>query len=112
MVMATYQYECNTTLLFLGFSRQEYWNTGILEVILQARILEWVAFPFSSGSSNPGIERGSPALQANSLLTELPGKALFFFFHEEGKISVLVCIFSDSQSVKCILMKLSCIMIK
>ena len=82
--------------------------------ILQARILEWVAFPFSRGSSqprdwtqvsciagrfftswatteaqeywngyaipspgdlpNPGIEPGSPALQANSLPTEFWGK--------------------------------------
>ena len=25
------------------------------------RILEWVAYPFSSGSSDPGIELGSPA---------------------------------------------------
>ena len=31
------------------------------------RILEWVAYPFSSGSSDPGIELGSPALQADSL---------------------------------------------
>ena len=42
--------------------------------ILQARILEWVAFPFSRGSSNPGIEPGSPALQADSLLSEPPRK--------------------------------------
>ena len=82
--------------------------------ILQDRILEWVAFPFSKGSSqprdrtqvsriaggfstswatreaqeywsgesipipgdllNPGIELGSPALQADSLPTELSGK--------------------------------------
>ncbi|XDA72855.1 hypothetical protein R6Z07F_003133 [Ovis aries] len=27
--------------------------------ILQARILEWVAIPFSKGSPNPGIEPGS-----------------------------------------------------
>ena len=38
--------------------------------ILQARILEWVAFPFSRGSSQPR----SPALQADSLPAELPGK--------------------------------------
>ena len=37
--------------------------------ILQARILEWVAFPFSRGSST-GIEPRSPALQADSLLAE------------------------------------------
>ena len=38
--------------------------------ILQARILEWVAVSSSRGSSNPGIEPWSPALQANSLLSE------------------------------------------
>ena len=34
--------------------------------ILQARILEGVAIPSSRGSPNPGIEPGSPALQADS----------------------------------------------
>ena len=38
--------------------------------ILQARILEWVAFPFSMGSSQPGIEPRSPALEADSLSAE------------------------------------------
>ena len=38
------------------------------------RILEWVAYPFSGGPSQPRIERGSPALQADSLPTELSGK--------------------------------------
>ena len=33
--------------------------------ILQARILEWVAYPFSRDLSNPGIELGSPALQVD-----------------------------------------------
>ena len=42
--------------------------------ILQARILEWVAFPFSRGSSNPGIEPRSPALQVDSLPAEPPWK--------------------------------------
>ena len=42
--------------------------------ILQARILEWVAFPFSRGSSHPEIETRSPTLQAYSLTTELSGK--------------------------------------
>ena len=35
------------------------------------RILEWVAYPFSRGSSDPGIEPGFPALQVDSLPTEL-----------------------------------------
>ena len=42
--------------------------------ILQARILEWVAYAFSRGSSQPRIEPGSPALQADSLPAELPEK--------------------------------------
>ena len=42
--------------------------------IFQARILEWVAHPFSRGSSQPGIKPRSPALQADSLPSESPGK--------------------------------------
>ena len=42
--------------------------------ILQARILEWVAIPFSRGYSDPRIEPGSPALQADSLPSEPPGR--------------------------------------
>ena len=38
--------------------------------ILQARILEWVAFPFSRDLPSPGIEPRFPALQADSLLAE------------------------------------------
>ena len=37
--------------------------------ILQARVLDWVAISFSRGLPNPGIKRGSPALQADSLQT-------------------------------------------
>ena len=44
--------------------------------ILQATILEWVAIPSSKGFSHPGIEPRSSALQADSLLTEPPGKPL------------------------------------
>ena len=47
--------------------------------ILQARILEGVAVSFPRGSSqlrsDPGIKPRSPALQADSLPTEPPGKA-------------------------------------
>ena len=38
------------------------------------RILEWAAFPFSRGSSRPRNLTRSPALQADSLSTELSGK--------------------------------------
>ena len=42
--------------------------------ILQARILKWVTMPSSGVSSHPRIESGSPALQADSLPSEPPGK--------------------------------------
>ena len=42
--------------------------------ILQARILEWVAIPFSRGSSQLGIEPASLHWQADSLPLEPPGK--------------------------------------
>ena len=42
--------------------------------ILQARILQWVSFPFSRGSSYPGIKPRSLILQADSLPAELQGK--------------------------------------
>ena len=42
--------------------------------ILQARRLKWVAFPFSRGSSQTRNRTRSPALQADSLPTELQGK--------------------------------------
>ena len=41
---------------------------------LQARILEWVGIPFSRDFPNPGIEPGFPALKADSLPSEPPGK--------------------------------------
>ena len=48
--------------LSVGFSRQEHWN-GLL-------------FPSPGNLPNPGIKPISPALQADSLPTELPGKPL------------------------------------
>ena len=42
--------------------------------ILQARILEWVAIPFSGDLPDPGIEPWSPALRADPLPSEPPGK--------------------------------------
>ena len=48
--------------LFIGFSRQEYWS-GLL-------------FPALGDLPDPGIEPRSPALQADSLLTELSEKPL------------------------------------
>ena len=84
------QTAAHQTPLSLGFSRQEYWSgvpfpspmhaammrcfsrvglcaTHELQLsrllihrIRQARILEWIAISYSRGSSNSGIELGSP----------------------------------------------------
>ena len=40
------------------------------------RTWEWVAYPFSVDLPDPGIKPGSPALQVDSLPTELPGKPI------------------------------------
>ena len=58
-----------STTLIESESRSVVSNTAT-----QARILEWVAFPFSRGLPNPGIEPRSPALQADSLPAEPQGK--------------------------------------
>ena len=44
------------TPLSMGFSRQEYWS--------------WLPFPSPGDLPDPGIEPGSPALQANTLPSE------------------------------------------
>ena len=42
----------------------------LLHGIFQERVLEWVAISFSRDLPDPGIETGSPALQADSLPSE------------------------------------------
>ena len=44
----------------MGFSRQEYWS--------------WLPFPSPGDLPNPGIEPRSPALEADALTSEPPGK--------------------------------------
>ena len=45
--------------------------------IFQARVLEWVAISFSRDLPDPGMKPRSPALLADALLSEPPGKPLF-----------------------------------
>ena len=47
------------------------WPGSSVHGILQVRILEWVAIPFCRGSSQPRDQTWSPALQADSLPSEL-----------------------------------------
>ena len=67
----------------------------IVHGILQARILEWVAFPFLQGLLNPGIELGSPALQVDSLPIEPQEKPKNTGV---GSLSLLQGIFSTQKS--------------
>ena len=48
--------------LSMGFSRQEYWSG--------------LPFPSPGDLSDPGIEPGSPALEADALTSEPPGKSV------------------------------------
>ena len=63
--------------------------------ILQARILEWVAFPFSGDLPNPGIEPRAQALQADSLPAEPQGKPQSTGV---GSLSLLQRIFLTQES--------------
>ena len=56
--------------LSIGFSRQEYWSG--------------LPCPPPEDFSDPGIELGSLALQADSLPAELPGK-LITSWHKDGE---------------------------
>ena len=44
--------------------------------IFQARVPEWFAISFSGDLPDPGIEPGSPTLQADALPSKPPGKLL------------------------------------
>ena len=68
--------------------------------ILQARILEWVAVPFSGDFPNPGIEPRSPALQADSLPAEPPGKPKNIGV---GSLSLLEGIFPTQELTQALL---------
>ena len=62
LLFATLWSIAHTAPLSMGFSRQEYWS----------------GLPFHSPGDlpNPGIEPGSPALQAGALTSEPPGNWL------------------------------------
>ena len=63
--------------------------------ILQARILEWVTFPFTRGSSQPRDQTRSPTLQTDSLSAEPQEKPKNT---EVGGLSLLQWIFLTQES--------------
>ena len=71
--------------LLQGIFPNQGWNPGLLHCrwILYClshqgspRTLEWLSYPSPGDLPDSGIEPGSPALQADSLPAELPGKPL------------------------------------
>ena len=58
----------------MGFSRQEYWSG--------------LPFPSPGYLPNPGIEPGSPALEADALTSEPPGKPLNILLYD---IIIYIC---------------------
>ena len=64
--------------------------THTVHGILQARILDWVAYSFSSDLPNPGIKPSSPSLQVDSLPAEPQGKPKNTGF---GSLSIVQWIF-------------------
>ena len=55
--------------------------------ILQARILEWVAFPFARGSSQPRDRTRSATLQVDSLPAEPQGKKSKVFTNHSALVA-------------------------
>ena len=82
----------------MGFSRQEYWSG--------------LPFPSPTDLPDPGIEPGSPALEADTLTSEPPGKPMeeamviqsklreenfFSFFFMVGMMRNIICYFTNSR---------------
>ena len=85
IVMATQNFKRKLLILYTSvqsLSRVQLFATPVdcslpgssVHGILQARVLEWVAISFSRVLPDPGIEPGSPTLQADALPSEPPGK--------------------------------------
>ena len=62
----------------MGFSRQEYWSG--------------LPFPSPGDLPNPGIEPKSPALQADALTPEPPGKSCtYMYIFLKINLCILIC---------------------
>ena len=71
--------------LSVGFSRQEYWSG--------------LPFPSPGDLPNPGMEAGSPALQADALPSEPLGKPSLSLQFSSGQSLTLVQLFATQWSV-------------
>ena len=69
-LFATPQTVAHQALLSMEFSRQEYWSG--------------LPFPPPGDLPDPGVEPSSPALQADSIPSEPPGKPLVYLYARTG----------------------------
>ena len=63
-------------------------SMDLVHGILQARILQWVAFPSPVDLPNPGIEPRSPTSQAYSLQPEPPNNVLIVKQQQQNKFGI------------------------
>ena len=66
--------------------------------ILQARILEWVAFPFSRGSSQPTGQTQVSHIAGDSLPAEPQGKPTYTWLQLNSELCFLMASVSHSDS--------------
>ena len=78
------------TLPSMGFSRQEYWSG--------------LSFPSPEHLPDPGIEPGSPALQADALPSEPPGKSRYVYLTQIVQYKLMSKLETSLSSEKIILM--------
>ena len=69
----------------MGFSRQEYWSG--------------LPFPSPGDLPNPGIEPGSPALEADALTSESPGKPLLLHILNMKSDPVFLATFINTKNI-------------
>ena len=70
-------YNCNNSMKFMVCVYIYIYIFVPVHGILQARILEGIAIPFSKRPSQPRTETRSPALQVDSLPSEPPVKPIY-----------------------------------
>ena len=85
-VTIAFMHSCMLSHSVVSSSLQPHRGQSSVHGILQARILEWVAIPFSSGSSQPRDQTRVSCLAGRFFTTVLPGKP-----H-----SLYVCVLSPS----------------
>ena len=79
----------------MGFSRQEYWSR--------------LPLPSPGNLPDPGVEPGSPALQADSLPSEQPGTLLIIRLQTYSNFTVAICTYLNMYMCACLSYIFPCI---